>query len=378
VPTMRTFSLVVSIGLCLATVPSFGEGVPFRRVEIDRAFTGDGKALGKIDSDALIDIIVGGKKLVWYRAPSWVKTTIASGVDFGTAIQVGDVDNDGDLDIIAPDSLPRSNVLWFENPRPRRNPSTATWHKHVIGTFVGIGAAHPHDVAVGDIDGNGRLDVVTRRGTTTVWLQSDTDSWTKVDLPNAAPGHEGMALGDLDNDGDLDIALNGYWMEAPREKADGAAWIKYAITPNWPADARVEIADLDKDGHLDVILSRSESAGWRLSWFGAANPKTGPWTEHVIDATVDYAHALQAADMDQDGILDVFFAEMAQSTQKRVGFFRNNGHALRWTLHVVDTIGSHNARVGDIDGDGDIDIVGANWQGPPVLLWENLSSRRGP
>ncbi len=375
---MTTFGLALSTGLWLVAMPSFGENLSFRRVEIDPAFTGDGKALGSIDGDTLIDIIVGGKRLMWYRAPWWTKTTIANGVDFGTAIQVGDVDNDGDLDVIAPDSLARDNVLWFENPGPQRYSSTAAWKKHVIGTFVGGRIAHPHDVAVGDIDGNGKLDVVTRRGTTTVWLQSDADLWTKVDLPNAAPGHEGTALGDLDGDGDLDVVLNGYWMEAPEEKADGAAWMKHAIVPNWPADARVEIADLDKDGRLDVILSRSEGAGWRLSWFGAANPKTGPWTEHVIDATVDYVHSLQAADMDQDGNLDLFFAEMAQSKQKRVGFFRNDGHALRWTLQVVDTTGSHNAQVGDIDGDGDIDIVGANWQGPPVLLWENLSSRRKP
>lgn len=375
---MRMFGLALSIGLCLFAVTSFGEDFSFRKVRIDRDFTGDGKALGTIDDDMLIDIIVGGKKLVWYRAPSWTKTTIASGVDFGTTIQVGDIDNDGDLDVIAPDSLARDNVLWFENPSPQRYPPTAAWHKHVIGTFVGAGSPHPHDVAVGDIDGDGRLDVVTRRGRTTVWLQREAHLWTKVDLPSAIPGHEGTALGDLDSDGDLDVVLNGYWMEAPEDKADGAAWRKHLIAPDWPADARVEIADLDKNGRLDVILSRAEGEGWRLSWFGTADPKKGPWTEHVIDAAVDYVHSLQAADMDQDGNLDVFFAEMAQSKEKRVGFFRNNGHALRWTLQVVDTIGTHNARVRDIDGDGDIDIVGANWQGPPVLLWENLSSRRLP
>jgi len=40
---------------------------------------------------------------------------------------------------------------------------------------------------------------------------------------------------------------------------------------------------------------------------------------------------------------------------------------------VVSTNGSHNIRVADVGNDGDLDIVGANWQGPPVELWENLT-----
>ena len=83
-------------------------------------------------------------------------------------------------------------------------------------------------------------------------------------------------------------------------------------------------------------------------------------------------HTFKLADMDGDGQLDIVFAEMQQSTRKRVGFFRNGGSGASWTLQVLSEAGSHNIRVGDLGADGDLDIVGANWQGAPVELWENL------
>ncbi|MBM3335565.1 VCBS repeat-containing protein [Candidatus Sumerlaeota bacterium] len=113
-------NLILCIGLCVFSGFSFAQDVPLRRVEIDSALDGDGKALGDIDGDGLADIIVAGEQLAWYRAPGWAKTIVAGGVDFGTEIQVGDIDNDGDLDILAPDTLKKENVLWFENPRPPR------------------------------------------------------------------------------------------------------------------------------------------------------------------------------------------------------------------------------------------------------------------
>jgi hypothetical protein len=373
---IRTFAWITLLGVFSGY--AFGEDVPFRQVVIDPAFRCDAKALGDLDGDGLPDVVLGsGNELVWYRAPGWSKILIASGGDFGTDIRLGDVDHDGDLDIISPDGLAKKdNVLWLENPRPGGNPGTASWKKHYIGAFQGIGAPQAHDIEVGDIDGDGRLDVATRRVRTTVWLQRGADTWTKVDLPGAVPGREGITLADLDDDGDLDLVLNGYWMETPENPADGAAWAKHEIDPNWPRDAGVAIADFNKDGRPDVILVRSESKGGRLSWFETANPRKGPWIEHVIDADVDHVHSLQAADIDQDGDTDVIFAEMAQSPRKRVGFFRNGGNGLEWSLQVLATTGSHNAKAGDIGGDGDIDIVGVNWQSPGVMLWQNLSSKR--
>jgi FG-GAP-like repeat len=134
------------------------------------------------------------------------------------------------------------------------------------------------------------------------------------------------------------------------------------------------VADLSGDGRPDIVLAFGESTG-RMAWYEApADPRTGVgWIEHPIAEPIDYVHTFELVDIDADGDRDVVFAEMAQSAQKRVGILRNNGGGLAWGLQVLSTNGSHNIRVADLANDGDLDVVGANWQGPPVELWENLT-----
>jgi hypothetical protein len=362
--------LLCLLGFAVTGLLGFQSAVPFQRVVIDSGFHGDCKAVGDIDGDGLVDVVVGGARLYWYRAPAWTRTQIAvASSEFTTDMQVGDVDGDGDLDVIVPDGNSGNNVFWYQNPRPSGNPATSAWARHTIGAF----SNWAHDLEVGDMNGDGKLDVVTRNGGTSVWLQNNPDSWTRADVAGATPGGEGTAVGDVDGDGDLDLALNGYWME---NLGGGTSWTKRSINSSWPTLVGVTIADLNRDGRRDVILAASESTG-RMAWYEAANPRTGPWTEHVIDASVDYVHTFKVGDADNDGDPDLFFAEMAQSSRKRVGFYRNGGSAQSWTLQVLSTNGSHNIRVADFGNDGDLDLVGANWQGPPVEMWENLSSSGG-
>jgi hypothetical protein len=347
--------------------------VPFRQVTIDAGFNGDCKSVGDLDGDGQVDVVIGGSQLIWYKYPTWSKTTIAAaGTEFTTDMQVGDVDGDGDLDVIVPDGNSGDNVLWFENPRPAGDPAATTWTRHAIGAQGGWA----HDIEVGDLNGDTKLDVVVRTadGPTAVYFQTSPTSWSKTTITMAGNG-EGTALADLDGDGDLDIVQDGYWLENPKPTGDptnGATWTKWTINATWPNRVGVTVADINQDGRRDVLLAKSEAAG-RMVWYEApVDPKTGAWTEHEIDGSVDYVHTFKTADINKDGNLDIVFAEMAQSSRKRVGFYLDSGDHLNWTLQVVATNGSHNIRVADIGNDGDTDIVGANWQGPPVEFWENL------
>ena len=161
-----------------------------------------------------------------------------------------------------------------------------------------------------------------------------------------------------------------------RGQAITGAWSQHTIAANgWSGEMGITIADVNGDGQLDVLVSNAESPG-RIVWYQQpANPRANDWTEHVI-GSADYVHTFKVADVNRDGRPDVVFAEMQQSSRHRVGVFYNNGGGLSWKLQVVATAGSHNVRVGDIMGNGNISIMGANWNstapdGGVIHVWRN-------
>jgi hypothetical protein len=327
--------------------------------------------VGDIDGDRFADVLAAsayGQGLYWYAYPNWTKHRIAGG-SFTTDMQVGDVDNDGDLDVIIPPG--GTGLVWYENPRPQGKPATTAWPMHRIDEE---GA---HDLEVGDVDGDGRLDVVVRHGRSRVFLQNSPGSWRKIPIPTGGRG--GTALGDLDGDGDLDIAQDGYWLETPADKS--AEWQRHEIAAGWPDDCGVHIVDINRDGRMDVLLAPAETTG-RVVWYETTDPKNGPWKEHIIADDVAYIHTFKTVDVNRDGELDVVTAEMEQSAQRRVSIYFNEGQALRWRQQVVCWTGSHNLRIADIGNDGDIDIIGANHGNygghTPVDLWENLTNQPAP
>jgi len=380
---MRAAGCAAAVALCtLADAPAAAGGpVPlvFHHVVIDSTPPENPhcKAVGDIDGDGYVDVVAAGagtssQGLFWYAYPAWSQHTIVpadSAVPFTTDVQTCDVDNDGDLDVVIPQGYPNGfSVVWYENPSPGGDPALSPWIEHAIGT----GAAH--DLEVGDVNGDGRVDVVVRQDSTTLFLQDGLGGW-KTTVINRRP-LEGTALGDVDRDGDLDVCINGYWLENPMPLGDPvlAPWTEHAVDPSVPAQVGVTIADVDSDGRPDVLYAPSESANGKLSWYaGPPDPKAGPWPEHVIDGDISYVHTFKTADMDGDGDADVVTAEMEQSSDPDVvGVYRNDGSGLVWSREIVATTGSHNIRVADIGGDGDLDIVGANWSGlSPLEMWEN-------
>jgi hypothetical protein len=332
---------------------------------------------GDVNRDGQIDVLAAGTdgNIFWYEAPSWKKHTIATqGGGWSTEAQVGDIDLDGDNDLVISDWYQNKRIVWFENVGNDR------WTLHPIG------GPHAHDVKLADLDNDGDLDVVTRSETfesaeghtIEIWIQDKPDAWRHFTLP--VPPGEGLALADVDRDKDLDILIGGRWYENTGNVAS-AAWPEHVYSVSWVhAAAFPFLADVYGDGTPDIVLTPSkpqDRGRYRISWFeGTANPK-GIWPEHIVADNVEsLQHSIFVGDINGDGSADIVTAEMHQSADpdEVVVYLNDGGKAARWKKQVLVTTGSHFLRVADIGGDGDLDLVGANWSGTrKVELWENLS-----
>lgn len=371
------------------------DGAPLQlRAEIvDTAGAGDCKMVGDIDGDGDLDLVIGGspgENLTWYRFPSWQKTTIAVPiVQFSTDGEVGDVDGDGDPDVVIADGPDGANLLWFENPRSAGDPADGgQWRRHVIGVIGGWGKS----IELADFDGDGRLDAATRTNDDAmIFFQTEPDVWTQKGLKVENMGHEGLTSGDVDADGDIDLVLRGSWLENPGQNRvrDGGdkndssdagqtlVWDEHFIGPA-PNNFKALVTDINRDGNADILFSSSEDTADVQWWTPASGDPTGSWKSHTVVEQLERCHTLRAADMDSDGDVDLVLAQMHTSADRRVMVFENrDGKATEWQRHIVANTGLHNGVVADIDRDGDPDIFGANWTGnPPVRVWMNQTGER--
>lgn len=372
--------LTVMLGIFLTTVCSSlwaGSDINFKYVVIDENGPGDihTKSVGDLNGDGLEDLLVAGTggAIAWYENPSLVKHVITTkGGRWSTDAEIGDIDGDGDNDIVTSDWYQNNRIVWFENSGAGKS-----WTMHIIGQ------PKAHDIEIGDFDRDGDLDIVTRTqggdgNKIQVWRQDSGVSWTRRASPISCPTGEGLTIADIDRDGDLDIVIEKRWYETPSNIIEGT-FKRHIYSTSWTHGPVVaKTGDMNKDKKVDIVLTPSEGKGgsYRTSWFEAPADPTGNWTEHIIDNGIETVnHSLGVGDMDGDGDLDVVTAEMHQGANPdEVRVYINKGKGLSWKKQVVATTGSHNTRLVDLGGDGDLDIFGANWSGSKkVELWENLS-----
>lgn len=364
------------ISIWIASLVAAGQ-ISFEQIVVDSTVQDPwAKIIADIDKDGFPDLVIGGRDgpLVWYRFPEWTKAVIADGGYRTVDGEAGDIDGDGDLDIVL------GGLIWYENPLPAENPPGNRWTAHQVADH------RTHDIELADLDTDGRLDIVTRDQSDFganagneihLWHQDAGDTWRHKIIE--CPHGEGLALGDLDRDGDMDVVIGGFWFENDGRILDGS-WQPHRFS-DWHPNAGVEVADINGDGRLDVVLSPSElKDNWyRLSWFEAPrDPRQSSWMEHVlVEKTECVIHGLATADFNGDGRVDIAMSEMHQGDDPdEVVVFLNRDKGAAWDKQVLSTQGSHCIQAGDIGSDGDIDLLGANWSGPfqPVELWENRSA----
>jgi hypothetical protein len=155
-------------------------------------------------------------------------------------------------------------------------------------------------------------------------------------------------------------------------------WFNQA-TGDWSDNnSRVNTGDMNHDGRPDILLSNSEKPGYPVVWYECpGRPDHEKWPAHII-GQVDYCHTLLPVDINEDGYTDVVTGELIHSedphpeTAHPLTIFYNKGNSLDWDPVVIDTLGIYAAETGDIDNDGDPDIIGPhNYERGPLRLFVN-------
>ena len=363
------------LGLLL---PSFAAAteIPFTRVDVDVDLNGAAALqIGDLDGDGDDDIVASGyfgDDVVWYENTSgdgtaWVKSFIDASLDYPAGFNLADVDGDGDLDVLVAGYY-ADELVWYENDLD----TAASWPKTIIDVPDG-----PWNVRAADIDQDGDLDAVATSYETgaVTWyenLAGDGSAWASTTIDSAFSGAVQLAIGDIDQDGSPDVLAAD---ESGDELAwfgntsgDGSTWSRTVVSASLNGPSATVLADLDQDGDLDVLVAAVYDD--EVAWFENTDGAGGAWAGTTIDAAADGAVAIEAHDVDQDGDLDVVVTAYLDDEST---LYENVGGSFTKRTVQSGYNGAFAVTADDIDGDGDLDLSTAATYHDDVVFMRNDS-----
>ena len=375
----------------------------FRMQRISDFYYGWCAAAADINRDGILDVIAGP---FYYLGPDYTERrefTAARTYNPSNQFSQGmvnfayDFTGDGWPDILMVDQRP---IYLYVNPRGE----SRRWDRYNV-----VPNATSEIELLKDIEGDGKREVLfTAPGGVMAYAKPDpanpTAPWTvhAISEPGLAGAH-GMGVGDINGDGRMDIVNNRGWWEQPPKGAPEGTW-KFHPEAFGNGGAEMGIYDVNGDGLNDVVTVIA-AHGWGLAWFEQKRDKAGAIsfvrhdimgdfsTKNAGGVTFSEPHASIFADLDGDGVPDMIVGKRLYShLESHLDPDPYGPAVLYWyrtvrnrkaeggaefvpeLIHNRSGVGSHFATV-DLNHDGAPDIITSTNKGT-FIFWNQMHPRR--